>query len=319
MRNVFRLFAVLLFSLALFAQTAAQPPASAPNAAPAALPAGAPSPELVAAYFKSMFGYDPNLEVKLVSIGVSPIPGLYDITAVFITPQGQQLGHLFVSKDLRHAIAGDMLPFGADPFGPVRRKLASSVFGPGKGPADAKVLIVEFADLECPACRDAQPLMQRLRDDFPETRFVFQSFPLPELHPWAVRAASYLDCIQRSTPDHAFTFIEAVYDHQKDIETAVRKTDAAGKTTIDPAAVTQQLRNYTEYAGADPAKTQACAESPATAERIKRSEQLGDAVDVAGTPTIFVNGRRIGNPTPAQYEGLKSIVTFAEEQAKAEK
>jgi protein-disulfide isomerase len=320
MRNFFRCSAVLLFSLSLFAQTAAKTPAAAPaQSAPAALPAGAPTPQLVDAYFKRMFGYDPNLQVKLLSIGVSPIPDVFDVAAIFITPQGQQLGHFYVSKDLKHAIAGDVLPFGADPFAPVREKLATSAFGPSKGPADAKLVVVEFADLECPACHDAAPLMDRLRSDFPQMRFVFQSFPLPQLHPWAVRAASYLDCIQRSTPDHAFTFIDAVFGHQKDIESDVRKTDAAGKTTIDAAAVTANLRRYAEYAGADPAKTQVCAESPETAERIARSTQLGDSVEVTGTPTIFINGRRIGNPNAAQYESLKAIVEFEAEQAAAAK
>ena len=320
MRNFFRCSAVLLFSFSLFAQTAAKTPAAAPaQSVPAALPAGAPTPQLVEAYFKRMFGYDPNMQVKLLSIGVSPIPDVFDVAAIFITPQGQQLGHFFVSKDLKHAIAGDMLPFGADPFAPEREKLATSAFGPSKGPADAKLVVVEFADLECPACRDAAPLMDKLRSDFPQMRFVFQSFPLPQLHPWAIRAASYLDCIQRSAPDHAFTFIDAVFGHQKDIESDVRKTDAAGKTTIDAAAVTANLRRYAEYAGADPAKTQVCAESPETAERIARSTQLGDSVEVTGTPTIFINGRRVGNPNPAQYESLKALVEFEAEQVAAGK
>ncbi len=102
---------------------------------------------------------------------------------------------------------------------------------------------------------------------------------------------------------------------RRDIETAVRKTDADGKATIDDAAVTERLRHYAEMAGADPAKTQTCAEAPATAERINRSEQVGKVVAVTGTPTLFVNGRRVGNPSAAQYEGLKTLVAFEAEQA----
>ena len=144
---------------------------------------------------------------------------------------------------------------------------------------------------------------------------VFQSFPLSQLHPWATRASSYLDCISRSNQDQAFTFLDVVFSHQKEIEAAVRKTDAAGKTTVDDAAVTERLRHYAEMAGADAAATQSCAEAPGTAERIARSQLLGQVIGVTGTPTLFINGRRVGNPGAAQYEGLKSVVAFEAEQA----
>ncbi len=321
MRSFLKCSAVLLLSVSLFAQQADKKPAPKAAATPEAnatkgsLPEGAPTPEMAEAYFKRMFGYDPNLQVKVLSIGVSPIPEMYEIATVFITPEGQQLGHWFISKDLKHAIAGDVLPFGADPFAHDRAELAKSAFGASSGPADAKLLIVEFADLECPACKGAAPLMQKLRTDFPQARFVFQSFPLPLLHPWAVRAASYLDCISRSNPEHAFTFIDAIFDHQKEIENAVRKTGPDGKTTVDDAAVTAQLRYYVEWAGADPAKIQSCAETPATAERIARSEQLGQSIGITGTPTLFINGRRIGNPGAAQYEALRAVVSYEADEA----
>jgi protein-disulfide isomerase len=325
MRNLLKCSAVLLLSLSLFAQTAAKKPASAPAPKPAAdaskaeLPAGAPTQALAEAYFKRMFGYDANLQIRVLSIGLSPIPDMYDIAAIFVTPEGQQAVHWYVGKDLKYAVAGDLLPFGEDPFAGLRAVLAKSAFGPTKGPADAKLLIVEFADLECPACKEAQPVAEKLRKDFPQARFVFQSFPLEKLHPWAVRASSYLDCIARSNEDQSFTFMEAVFTHQKEIEDAVRKTGADGKATIDDALVTERLRRYTEMAGADPAKTQACAEAPATAERITRSQALGQSISVTGTPTLFINGRRVGNPSAAQYEALKSVVTFEADQASAGK
>jgi protein-disulfide isomerase len=317
MRSFLNCSAVVLLSVSLFAQSAEKKPAGNAAATPvaaAALPEGAPTAAMAEAYFKRMFGYDSSLQVKVISIGVSAIPEMYEITTVFITPEGQQGGHWFVSKDLKHAIAGDILPFGADPFARDRAELAKSAFGATTGPANAKLLIVEFADLECPACKEAAPVLEKLRSDFPQARFVFQSFPLAQMHPWAVRAASYLDCIARSAPDHASTFIDAVFSHQKEIESAVRKTGADGKTTVDDAAVTERLRYYVEYSGADPAKIQSCAETPATAERITRSQQLGQSIGITGTPTLFVNGRRIGNPGAAQYEALKAVVSFEADQ-----
>jgi len=323
MRNLMKCFVILLLSCSLLAQTAAKKtsakPAPVAEAESAAVPAGAPTQAVAEEYFKRMFGYDPNLQVKVLSIGVSAIPELYEITSLFITPEGQQSGHWFISKDLKHAIAGDILPFGADPFERERKELIKSAFGPTKGPADSKLLIVEFADLECPSCKDAAPVMEKLRTDFPQARFVFQSFPLVQLHPWAAPASAYLDCISRSNEEQAFTFMESVFTHQKDIESAVRKTDALGKATVDQAVVTERLRHYAELAGADPVKTQSCAEAPATAERIARSQHVGESIAVTGTPTLFINGRRVGNPGAAQYEALKAVVNFEAEQVATDK
>jgi protein-disulfide isomerase len=313
-KNVVKCAAVVLISISVFGQAGGKKTAAgAADLAQAQLASG-PSKELAEAYFKRMFGYDAGLEVKVLNIGASPVAELAEVSVLFSTSEGQQVGKWYVSKDLQHVIVGEMLPFGADPYAPERAKLASSAFGPTKGPSNAKMLIVEFADLECPACKEAAPLMEKLRNDFPQARFVFQSFPLQQ-HPWAARASSYLDCIASQNQEQAFTFIDSVFTHQKEIEQAVRKTDADGKTKIDDATVTERLRQYTSDAGADPAKIAVCAEAPATAERITRSQLLGKAVGVNSTPTLYLNGRRVSNFTAAQYEGLKSVVSFEAEQA----
>ncbi|MGC2208595.1 MAG: DsbA family protein [Candidatus Korobacteraceae bacterium] len=307
--------AVLLMSISLIAENGAKSSATKSAGVAQAQSAGGPSRELTEAYFKRLFGYDSAIDVKVLNIAPSPIAELSEVSVLFVTPDGQQAGKWYVSNDLKHVIAGgEMLPFGADPFAEVRAKLASSVSGPSKGPADAKMLIVEFADLECPACKEAAPVMDRLREDFPQARFVFQSFPLPQ-HPWAMKAASYLDCIGRANQDQAFTFLDAVFTHQKEIEDAVRKTDAAGKTTIDDVAVVERLRQYTTMAGADAAKVEACAATPETSERITRSQLLGKDVGVNSTPTLFLNGRRVGNPRADQYDALKGLAGYEAEQA----
>ena len=317
MRNFLRWAAILSISVCLFAQTGyAQSGGKTAATAPAErAQAGTVTKELADAYFQRMFGYEQGISVKVVGIQPSSIADLTEVTTIFSTPEGQQTGKWYVSKDLKHVIVGEVLPFGADPFAADRAKLSSAVSGPAKGPADSKMLIVEFADLECPACRDAAPTLAKLRSDFPRARFVFQSFPLPQ-HPWAAKAAAYLDCIGRENPDQAFAFIDAVFSHQSEIEDAVRKTDAEGKTSVDDAALTDRLHQYTSEAGADPARMQACADKPETSERILRSQMLGREVGVNSTPTLYLNGRRVASFNSSQYEALKGIVSFEAEQAK---
>jgi protein-disulfide isomerase len=326
MRNLLQCSAVLLLSIPLLAQTDKPPAAPAPasnstaHTGDAVLSPGAGNgvltKELAEAYFKRAFGYDPNLQVHVASVAASAAPELYEVVAVFSTPEGQQVIRWYVTKDLKHTIAGDLRPFGADPYQGDREELAKSAFGATKGPADAKLLIVEFADLECPSCREAQPIMEKLYAEYPNARFIFQSFPLVTLHPWAFRAAAYMDCISRSNQEQAFSFAQAVYGHQKEIESIVRRTGDDGKPKVDDAEVTGRLRHYTETSGADPANIQACAELPDTTARINRSFALGQSIGVTGTPTIYVNGRLLGNPGAVSYEALKAVINFEAEQAK---
>lgn len=300
---------VLLFSLqgmsqkptskaATKAQATTAKPAVQPSAA-AATPSG-PSTETVDAFLKRMFGYNENLAFKVAGVKPTDAQGISEVTAVVNTPQGQQLLRFFVTGDGEHAIMGELMPFGTDPFKKDRELLKTGAFGATKGPADAAMQIVEFADLECPACKSALPAVQRLQQDFPNVRFVFQSFPLVQLHPWALTAAKYLDCVSRESNDAGWNFIEAVYSHQ-------------GEITADN--LKQKLDTYIGLANQDPAKIGACANSADTAARMEKSIQLGNAVNVTSTPTLFVNGRGVAGLNPQDYDQLKNVVQFELTQA----
>lgn len=279
----------------------------------------APSAAMVEAYFHRLFGYDSSLQTKVLKIAPSPAAELYEVRVQLSSPKGQQVTTWYVTRDLKHALLGELMPFGDHPYQASQTRLAAEAFGATAGPRKAKLLIVEFADLECPACREAATLMARLRADFPEARFVFQNYPIANLHPWATPAAAYLDCLTRQAPQHALAFVDLVYEHQREIEEEVRQPDAEGKVHIDEAAVQAALRRYAEWTGADGAKIAACALLPETAERVQRSRALGDALGVTATPTLFINGRRMIAPSSQQYEGLKNIVNFEQEMAQQDK
>ena len=125
-----------------------------------------------------MFGWNQDLTWKVAEIKPAEAPGFAEVTAVFNTPQGQQIFRLFVTPDQKFALTGDMVPFGADPFAAARADLKAAN-GPVHGAADAAVTIVEFGDLECPACKAAQPNMTKLLEDEPKAKA-----DLPELSAW---------------------------------------------------------------------------------------------------------------------------------------
>src|SRR5512143_10142 len=197
--------AVLLASVALAQQPTktatpaprkSDKPAENKTEAVAATDAKLPDEATGLAFYTRMFGFQPNLNFKVADMRWSEVPGIAEVTAIASTPEGQQVAKLFVTPDGKHAISGELIPFGRDPYGDNRGRLKQA-FGPTRGSATPEITIVEFADLECPACKAAQPVIQRLLNDEPNVRLIFQSFPLAQLHPWAMEAASYLDCIYR--------------------------------------------------------------------------------------------------------------------------
>jgi protein-disulfide isomerase len=270
-------------------QAKAEPPAKAAAESP-----GLPSEATVDSYLKHMFSYDPGIAWKILSIKPSQAPNVAVVTALLKGSQGSQVVRLFVMPGGEWAVVGDMVPFGADPFAHARNKLAAGAHGPSRGPANAAVTIVEFSDLQCPACKTAQPTIERLLAEVPDVRFVFQNFPLENLHPWASRAAAYADCLGRANNEAFWKFIHTVYENQEQVTTE---------------NVDQKMTDFAQQSGGNGKEIAACAAQPATAERVKQSEALGLALNVSGTPTLFINGREIPNVTSIPYEMLKQFAT----------
>jgi protein-disulfide isomerase len=295
------LVAVLLLSGIVVAQTLSVRPAKAEaNPAPASTSSttNLPSEDTVNSFLFHMFGYEPTLTWKIEDIRPSEMAGLADVTFVLTTPQGPQQNRILVSSDGKHAISGEIIPFGAKPFEEDRLKLEKGVNGPSKGPAKAAVTIVEFSDMQCPHCQKAAPVIEQLLAQEPDAHFVFQNFPLPA-HNWAEKAASYVDCVGRASNDAVWKFIEKTF---------------ADQSNITEANADEKLKAIATASGANADEVAACAVKPDTKARIQASIALGKAVGVTGTPALFINGRMVGGGAPV--EALKKVVDF---QASVEK
>jgi protein-disulfide isomerase len=167
--------------------------------------------------------------------------------------------------------------------------------GPYRGSAMKDLEIVEFADFQCPHCKDAQANMDKLAVDFPKARFVFQLFPLERIHPQAKISAAYGLCVAKQGGSGAFfTFASAVFEGQD------------GLATADGATLT--LNSAVTKAGLDPAKIAACAATPATGEQVEAGVKLAEALNIDQTPTLLVNGRQV--PANAPYDTIKQIILY---------
>jgi protein-disulfide isomerase len=302
-----RILAFITFSMVVASLTAAaqnapaskpathrplSPQAKAQIDKDAALKTALPATADVDAYMKRSFGYDPGVSWQVLDIREAPVPGLAEI--IVSVNKGEPY-HLFYSPSAQIAFVGQTIPFGPNPYASNRAKLQGA-FGPSRGGANGPIQIVEFSDLQCPHCKASQPIIEKLQTDFPQVHFVFQQFPLPaSLHPWAMKAAQYADCAGQMNKDAFWKYVDSIFDNQGGIALA----------TAD-----DKLKELATAAGYDAQKISACAASPETEARIKKSLDLGQSLNVSQTPTVFVNGRAVLGLAGIPYDNLKNLVQF---------
>jgi protein-disulfide isomerase len=287
----------ILLSLAVLAT--AQQKHAAPTHATASTKsvggaANLPSEDEINGFLHETFGYNPQLTWKIVDVKPAEAKGLTQVDVQISSPEGQGAQRFFVTEDGKHAVVGDIIPFGKHPFQAARLTLQKKVSGPARGPANAPVMIVEFSDLQCPHCKEANPTIERLLKDEPNVRFVSQNFPLPS-HNWAEKAAEYADCVGRASNEAYWKFVDGVFAAQEQI-------------TADNAD--DKLKGIADSSGVNGADIAACAAKPDTQARVEASVQLGKELGVNSTPTIFVNGRPVGVASN-NYDALKQLVDFA--------
>jgi protein-disulfide isomerase len=285
----------------------AVPPAPAPSTAPvfpkpdpANFTATTPTKETIDAFLHESWGYDPNRVWQVQAIMKTPVEGVSKVV-IFV---GDKSGKMkpsalafFTMPDGKHIIAGDqVIDFGAHPYADYRSQVEQRANGPYRGSASKNLELVEFADFECPHCKEAQANMEKLAQDFPQARIVFQFYPLEKIHPEAKAAAEYGYCVNKIGGSAAFfKFASAVFEGQDGLATADGAT-----LTLNSAAI---------KAGVDPKKVAACVAQPATGTDIEDSVKLAQDLNIFETPMLVVNGREVP-PTGVPYDTLKKIVEY---------
>jgi protein-disulfide isomerase len=269
-----------------------------PKVDPKNFTADNPSAETVNEFLRQSWGYDPNRIWQVAAIMKTPVEGISKVVVQVAEKGSQQpqtaVLQFFVLPDGKHIISDDILPFGAHPFAENRATLLQRANGPSRGAASKDLLIVEFADFQCPHCKEAQASVDKLLQDFPNARFVFQNYPLVQIHSEAYKAAAYSVCANKQGGSDAFfKFAAAIFD---------------GQSGLTPEGAELTLKGAASKSGLDPAKIAACADTPEAKATVDTSLKLGQDLNVSQTPMLFINGRSI--PGNAPYNVLKQIVDF---------
>lgn len=157
--------------------------------------------------------------------------------------------------------------------------------GPARGPAGAKVTIVEFSDFECPFCSRAETSVSEVMERYAgKVRLVFRHFPLP-MHPNAPKAAEASACA----------------DEQGKFWEMHKQLFANQQKLTSP-----DLKAHAKAIGLDEAKFGECLDQGKMKAKVDADQQAGAEAGVTGTPAFFINGKLLSGAQP--FSAFQAII-----------
>lgn len=155
---------------------------------------------------------------------------------------------------------------------------------PYKGNKDAPVVIVVFTDYQCPYCARLVPTLdQVIADNRDNVKLVIKNFPLP-MHSYAKKAAEA--SLAAYSMGKFWEFHDALFKNSKQLND-------------------KKVREIATSLGLDPDELERKMNSKEVRKKINRDKTDADKVDVRGTPTIFINGRKLRDRS---VEGFQDVI-----------
>ncbi len=143
------------------------------------------------------------------------------------------------------------------------------------GNLDSHIKVIEFSDLQCPACKAAHPLVKEIKEEFAQNiSFQYYHFPLRELHPYAQKAAEAVECA--NDQGKFWEFIDVGFGRS-------------------PRLTNDDLKQIALQIGLNVKNFTACLDSGAKQAIVEGDYRFGSVKQVQGTPTFFVNDKRVEN------------------------
>ena len=158
---------------------------------------------------------------------------------------------------------------------------------PSLGSADAPVTIVAFTDYQCPSCAAIHPVLEQLVKEYGnKVRLVTRDFPLSQ-HAEAFKAAEAAEAAREQ--GKYWEYIQILLRNQS-------------------ALSVEKLKGYASELALDRTRFDTALDTGKFTESVQRDVEDGMKLGINGTPTIFINGRRV---SAKGYEELKAIVDAA--------
>jgi protein-disulfide isomerase len=229
------------------------------------------------AFVRNLFAWGPDFAVKLGPLAPSPSPDFYLVPLTVTIHEQADNGTVFVSKDGKTFLRGEMFDMAVNPYAENVKKLHLDG-NPSIGPANAKVTIVEFSDFQCPHCRELYEGLKTLLPEHPDVRFVFKDYPLTQIHPWAETAAIGARCAYIQNPEAFWPVYSQIFDNQD---------------LLSAENIWEKLNEFAAQANLDKATFKSCLASKEAKDAVENNHKEGDTLNVNSTPTVFINGRPV--------------------------
>ncbi|MFB6212389.1 MAG: DsbA family protein [Candidatus Magasanikbacteria bacterium] len=158
------------------------------------------------------------------------------------------------------------------------------------GPKNASTTIVEYFDMQCPACKSFHPAMKKLHQEFPEKlRIVFRHFPLSQIHQNAMIAAQALEAA--GLQGKFFEMQDKLFENQR-----------SWSKMKNPKS---KFVEYAKKIGLNQKKFESDLTSQKVKNKVKKDLSSARKYNINSTPTLFLNGTEI---RPRSYKSLRSSV-----------
>lgn len=162
-----------------------------------------------------------------------------------------------------------------------------------RGPRDAKVTLTEFSDFQCPYCARSTGLVETLLEEFPkDLRFVYKQLPLSRIHPNAMPAAKA--SIAAGNQGKFWEMHDTLFENYNRLSK-------------------DKIREIAENLDLDMEQFEKDWKAPETENLVQKDMKLARKVGVRGTPTFFLNGKKVENRS---LGALKAQVRKEIEKAK---
>ncbi len=263
-------------------------------------------------YLKNIY---PALQFQLVSFKKDEKLPFYAGSVKFNSRGRQAEGHFYVTLDGKYLIIGDIWDLNVDPNKARWQQMAEGAADrmkkinlanrPYKGNPNAKVVVVEYSDYQCPFCKRAfEQLERKLLEQYGDKiKFVYKHFPLTQIHPWAMKAAIGMACVDKVAGNKAYWKVyEKIFTNQQQ---------------INKDNIRDKFGEFLDAAGLSKEKKQilACLDKEETRDIVQKDLQEGQSIGVNSTPTFVINGVLL--PGARQFQEMASYIDLAFKNATA--
>jgi protein-disulfide isomerase len=284
--------AALALSLVLGAQATKKAAAKKSAAPEAPVEKSGLNKQHLEAYLRHLFLWSPQIKVEIGDYTPAPAAGLKQTTVKASFGAASEQMTFLISADGKYILNGTLHEAAANPFKNEISKI-STALQPSFGAPGAPVTLVVFSDFQCPHCREeAKELRENIAKTYPaQVRVYFKDFPLAN-HDWARPAAIAGRCIFRQDALLFWDYHDWVFDKQQE---------------INAANFREKLAGFVKGKEIDPLQLNQCIDRKATEPEVEKNISEARSVRVTSTPTLFLNGRRLGR---VPWANLKQFIDF---------